>query len=140
MASKCTGDCLNIKSDAACVRPGTTYANLYKWPVAEAEFVRSISQGGSQRRSTVVDGISCRQMYLRSYTFSTKEENKGGGDQDGDDDGCQRNQRRCFAGGGGGRKKTANNGMGTSKTMSFVVRVLWKCLTCTSSTRVNVEE
>uniref|UniRef100_A0A1J3CCU9 Uncharacterized protein n=1 Tax=Noccaea caerulescens TaxID=107243 RepID=A0A1J3CCU9_NOCCA len=139
MASKCKGDCLNIKSDAACVRPGTTYANLHKWPMAEAEFLRSISQAGSQRRTTVVDGISCRQTYLRSYTFSSKEENKDGGGQDSNDDSGQRNERTCF-GGGGGRKKTANRGMmRSSKTTSFAVRVLWKCLTCTSSTRVNVE-
>ncbi|CAH2065227.1 unnamed protein product [Thlaspi arvense] len=50
-----------------------TYANLRKWPMAEAEFVRSISHGGSQRRTTVADSISCRQMYLRSYTFTRKE-------------------------------------------------------------------
>ncbi|CAA7058254.1 unnamed protein product [Microthlaspi erraticum] len=139
MASKCKGECLNIKSDAACVWPGTTYANLHKWPMAEAEFLRSISQGGSQRRTTVVDSISCRQMYLRSYTFSSNEENKDSGGQDSNDESGQRNELRCF-GGGGGRKKTANIGMMRRRSTSFVVGVLWKCLTCTSSTRVNVEE
>lgn len=73
-----------------------TYENLYKWPESDAEFVRSVScngpwtdtdpstrpfmrsfttngrlDGPSQHR--VVDSMSCRQIYLRSYTFSRKE-------------------------------------------------------------------
>ncbi|WOG95821.1 hypothetical protein DCAR_0415150 [Daucus carota subsp. sativus] len=73
-----------------------TYENLYKWPESDAEFVRSVScngrgtdfdsstrpfmrslttngrlDGPSQPR--VVDSMSCRQIYLRSYTFSRKE-------------------------------------------------------------------
>ncbi|KAL8092287.1 hypothetical protein AgCh_034543 [Apium graveolens] len=74
-----------------------TYENLYKWPESDAEFVRSVScngrgttdtdsstrpfmrsfstngrlDGASQPR--VVDSMSCRQIYLRSYTFSRKE-------------------------------------------------------------------
>jgi hypothetical protein len=64
-----------------------TYVNLYKWPESDAEFVRSVSS--KERRSgaagvphwhhhhhnhpRVVDSISCRQMYLRSYTFTRKE-------------------------------------------------------------------
>ncbi|XP_073010920.1 uncharacterized protein [Typha latifolia] len=65
------------------------YVNLYKWPESDAEFVKSISRGRittqgeedncvtdrANPRSTpiVVDSYSCRQMYLRSYTFSKKE-------------------------------------------------------------------
>ncbi|KAJ4890489.1 hypothetical protein Rs2_30237 [Raphanus sativus] len=76
MASKCIGDCLDIKSDAGCVHQGTTYANLHKWPVAEVDFVRSLSSGCSNRSTSVVDSISYRQMYLRSYTFSREEDNE----------------------------------------------------------------
>ncbi|KAG6681588.1 hypothetical protein I3842_13G101100 [Carya illinoinensis] len=52
-----------------------TYANLYKWPESDAEFVKSVSSKenrgpGAHAHSRVVDSISCRQMYLRSYTFS----------------------------------------------------------------------
>ncbi|XP_010259986.1 PREDICTED: uncharacterized protein LOC104599235 [Nelumbo nucifera] len=70
MSSVCIGSCVN---DArAPVR--ATYMNLYKWPESDAEFVKSVSsnvcRGGQPR---VVDSISCRQMYLRSYTFSRKE-------------------------------------------------------------------
>lgn len=31
----------------------------------------------ARRRVQVVDGVSCRQMYLRSYTFSRKKESVG---------------------------------------------------------------
>ncbi|ESQ37357.1 hypothetical protein EUTSA_v10002850mg [Eutrema salsugineum] len=138
MASTCLGDCLNIKSDVDCVRPGTTYAKLYKWPVAEAEFLRSISHGGSQRRASVVDSISCRQMYLRSYTFSRNEENEDGRedqDQDGDDASNGRNERRRFE--GGERKKAAKKkSIRTSKTMlhrAFMGKLVLKCLSCAFS-------
>ncbi|XP_039140724.1 uncharacterized protein LOC120277920 [Dioscorea cayenensis subsp. rotundata] len=57
-----------------------SYINLYKWPDSDFEFVRSVtgkpSHGGRRRWSEsprVVDSYSCRQMYLRSYTFSKKE-------------------------------------------------------------------
>ncbi|CAH2065225.1 unnamed protein product [Thlaspi arvense] len=164
MASTCIGDCLNIKSDVDCVRPGTTYATLYKWPEAEVEFVRSISRGGSQsRRSSVaVDSIYCRQMYLRSYTFSVKEDNKDAReDQDGNDVGDTRNERKCSKGredqdgneagdrrnerscsGGRERKRAVKNSRRTSKTMphrAFVERLIWKCFSCVFSTKVNVE-
>ncbi|VAH13124.1 uncharacterized protein LOC119301224 [Triticum dicoccoides] len=81
-----------------------SYVSLYKWPESDAEFVRSVAMarrhrqqpespaaagcysGGSasMRRGAgvdvggesprVVDSYSCRQMYLRSYTFSTRKE------------------------------------------------------------------
>ena len=57
-----------------------TYVNLYKWPESDAEFVKSVSSRGCKPGShvryghpRVVDSISCRQMYLRSYTFSREE-------------------------------------------------------------------
>lgn len=60
-----------------------TYVNLYRWPESDAEFVKSVTGGGGggvirrswARSPTVVDSYSCRQMYLRSYTFS-KEKKK----------------------------------------------------------------
>ncbi|XP_008783615.1 uncharacterized protein LOC103702822 [Phoenix dactylifera] len=60
-----------------------TYVNLYRWPESDAEFVKSVAGGGGGggviRRSwvrspAVVDSYSCRQMYLRSYTFSKEKE------------------------------------------------------------------
>ncbi|XWS53193.1 hypothetical protein CRYUN_Cryun11dG0136900 [Craigia yunnanensis] len=73
MASTCISNCIN--DTRVPVRP--TYANLYKWPESDAEFVRSLSSDGHSRggraHSTVVDSISCRQMYLRSYTFHRNE-------------------------------------------------------------------
>lgn len=134
MASKCIDDCVNIETDAVYIRAVATYAKIHKWPMAEAEFVRSISHGGSQRRTKAADSISCRQMYLRSYTFSRKEneENGGGG---GGDTGDQRN--------GEGRKKAAKKGMRNSKTTScraFIFRLVWKCLSCSSSTKVNIDQ
>ncbi|XP_057479135.1 uncharacterized protein LOC130766475 isoform X2 [Actinidia eriantha] len=77
MASACKSNCIND----VIVRPPirATYVNLYKWPESDAEFVRSVSSAGSRRADAssghprVVDSISCRQLYLRSYTFSRKE-------------------------------------------------------------------
>ncbi|XP_014511555.2 uncharacterized protein LOC106770254 [Vigna radiata var. radiata] len=71
MSSVCISNCV---SDARVPRVPVraTYMNLYKWPESDAEFVR-------RRRShvcghpRVVDSVSCRQMYLRSYKFSRKE-------------------------------------------------------------------
>lgn len=58
-----------------------TYVTLYRWPESDAEFVRSVGSGGGapprrpalRHQPPVVDGYSCRQMYLRSYTFSKRE-------------------------------------------------------------------
>jgi hypothetical protein len=53
--------------------------NLYKWPESDAEFVKSVSFKGDKGATyghghpRVVDSISCRQIYLRSYKFSRKE-------------------------------------------------------------------
>lgn len=141
MGSKCIGDCLDIKSDAGCVQPGTTYANLYKWPVAEVEFVRSLSSGCSNRSTLVVDSISYRQMYLRSYTFSRKEENEDvRGDLDGHHDASDiRNEHGYF---GGERKKAVKMNMRESKMLprrAFIMgRLVKKCLSCACSTKFNI--
>ncbi|KAK8956839.1 hypothetical protein KSP39_PZI001251 [Platanthera zijinensis] len=51
--------------------------NLYRWAESDAKFVRSLTPGGSggdnRQWSTVIDSLSCRQKFLRSYTFSKKE-------------------------------------------------------------------
>ncbi|KAH7512998.1 hypothetical protein FEM48_Zijuj12G0149800 [Ziziphus jujuba var. spinosa] len=90
MNSVCISNCVNDARDPR-VPVRATYVNLYKWPESDAEFVKSVSSNG--RRSSgsctghghshihshshchprVVDSISCRQMYLRSYKFSKKE-------------------------------------------------------------------
>ncbi|KAK9290935.1 hypothetical protein L1049_009115 [Liquidambar formosana] len=73
MSSACISNC--IKDARVPVR--ATYVNLYKWPESDAEFVKSVSsnmlRGGGQGHPRVVDSISCRQLYLKSYTFSRKE-------------------------------------------------------------------
>ncbi|XP_022756587.1 uncharacterized protein LOC111304312 [Durio zibethinus] len=72
MASTCISNCIN--DTRVPVRP--TYVNLYKWPESDAEFVRSLNSDGrrgGRAHPTVVDSISCRQMYLRSYTFHRNE-------------------------------------------------------------------
>ncbi|CAN1775555.1 hypothetical protein LINPERHAP1_LOCUS13369 [Linum perenne] len=72
MASVCIHNCVNDTRDPRV--PGrTTYVSLYKWtePDSHADLINSARRVGQQPR--VVDSISCRQMYLRSYTFSRKE-------------------------------------------------------------------
>ncbi|THU50053.1 hypothetical protein C4D60_Mb06t16020 [Musa balbisiana] len=80
------------KSSVSCVdarRPARpTYVNLYRWPESDAQFVKSMTGGRDERvgddnlvdgrrrwspSPRVVDSYSCRQMYLRSYTFSKEE-------------------------------------------------------------------
>lgn len=70
MTSTCISNCIN---DARVPVVRATYVNLYKWPESDAEFVRTVSIGGGDQRPRVVDSISCRQLYLRSYSFSRKE-------------------------------------------------------------------
>ncbi|MQM01861.1 hypothetical protein Taro_034620 [Colocasia esculenta] len=82
--------CISSASTLGCIDAQgpvrATYRNIYKWPESDAEFVKSVTRGGGwceqqQRRGPrrqfqqprVVDSYSCRQMYLRSYTFSKKE-------------------------------------------------------------------
>ncbi|KAK6942902.1 hypothetical protein RJ641_028279 [Dillenia turbinata] len=76
MSSVCIATC----ATDARIPARATYVNLYKWPESEAEFVKSVGKtaaattgrrGGGHRR--VIDNISSRKMYLRSYSFSKKE-------------------------------------------------------------------
>ncbi|CAF2118224.1 hypothetical protein HID58_008141 [Brassica napus] len=73
MNSVCISSCIDDARDTR-VPVRTTYVNLYKWPESDAEFVRSVRRGGGVPAARVVDSISCRQMYLRSYTFSREDE------------------------------------------------------------------
>ncbi|XP_022146233.1 uncharacterized protein LOC111015497 [Momordica charantia] len=82
MASVCISNCINDARLPVPVRP--TYRNLYNWPESDAEFIRSVSSKVN-RASRVVDSIYCRQMYLRSYTFSR------------DDDDVPEKTNKCFA-------------------------------------------
>lgn len=85
MSSAC--QCASVGVDAR-VRIHPSYANLYKWAKSDAEFVRTLATaaavGGTSINSPntrrlgpnpapVVDSYSCRQKFLRSYTFSRKE-------------------------------------------------------------------
>jgi len=71
MSSVCISNCVSDARDPR-VPVRATYVNLYKWPESDAEFVR---RRGSHvcGHPRVVDSVSCRQMYLRSYKFSRKE-------------------------------------------------------------------
>ncbi|GMI97049.1 hypothetical protein like AT5G02640 [Hibiscus trionum] len=80
MASASTSTCISTCIDNSKVMIRPTYANLYKWPESDAEFVRSLRSNGTGRgghaHPTVVDSISCRQMYLRSYTFHRSDDDR----------------------------------------------------------------
>ncbi|TYJ41895.1 hypothetical protein E1A91_A03G051100v1 [Gossypium mustelinum] len=74
MASTCISTCIyDIKVPIRAT-------NAYKWPESDAEFVRSLSSNGGSRgghaHPTVVDSISCRQMYLRSYKFHRSDDHQ----------------------------------------------------------------
>ncbi|KAK7336999.1 hypothetical protein VNO77_17555 [Canavalia gladiata] len=141
MSSVCISNCINDARDPR-VPVRATYVNLYKWPESDAEFVRSVScnrEKGSQMygHPRVVDSISCRQMYLRSYTFSREEEN------------VAENTHKCF-----GRVKVKKSGnktkpeVGTGKTKcliwskakevscSALFRIFKRVLSCSASVDV----
>ncbi|XP_057543448.1 uncharacterized protein LOC130821674 [Amaranthus tricolor] len=72
MSSICISNC--IEDTRVPTRVRATYVNLYKWPESDAEFVRSVSfRGPGHPRPKVVESVSCRQIYLKSYTFTRKE-------------------------------------------------------------------
>lgn len=76
MASKSITNALN-NNEGIPARP-TTYTNLYKWPELKGESMRLVvpkaKAGRVMEQPKVVDSVSCRQMFLRSYTFSRKKE------------------------------------------------------------------
>ncbi|KAA8516486.1 hypothetical protein F0562_017008 [Nyssa sinensis] len=73
-----TSVCISKSADDARVPVRATYVNLYKWPESDAEFVKTVGMTnvcgrGVGQHPRGVDSISCRQLYLKSYTFSKKE-------------------------------------------------------------------
>lgn len=137
MASVCISHCINDARDPR-VPVRASYVNLYKWPESDAEFVRSVSckkrEKGSQMygHPRVVDSISCRQMYLRSYTFSREEDN------------VQEKTQKCFSK-VKMKKKQGNNtepeGRKTkcllwSKTKEISCRIFRRVLSCSASVDV----
>jgi len=68
MASVSISNCVNNKSIP--IQP--TFANLYKWPISEVEFVKSINSN-NYGDGVELDSLSCRQMYVMSYKFSMKK-------------------------------------------------------------------
>ncbi|XP_039026424.1 uncharacterized protein LOC120160022 [Hibiscus syriacus] len=128
MASTCISTC--IDDAKVSIRP--TYANLHKWPESDAEFVRSLRSNGSSRggpaHPTIVDSISCRQMYLRSYTFHRNN-----------DDQTEPEKTKCF-----GRfhkeKVKSPRSKNKSKTVSCpaLLAIFRRLLLCT--TKVDVAD
>ncbi|KZV23941.1 hypothetical protein F511_23085 [Dorcoceras hygrometricum] len=130
MASTCISSCV---SDAR-VPIRATYVNLYKWPESDAEFVRSMSSN-VRRGSTssmyghprVVDSLSCRQLYLRSYNFSREEDEEktikclGKG-----------NKEKEVTRSGGGKRRSA--GMERAKMVSCAAlrSIFRRLLSCTT--------
>lgn len=73
MTSVCISNCVNDARDPR-VPVRANYVNLYKWSESDAEFIKTVRRvAGLHGQPRVVDSISCRQLYLRSYTFSRKE-------------------------------------------------------------------
>lgn len=75
MASTCTS---NSGKDTRFPFRRPTYVNRHGWLESEAEFMKTVSSNEDYRvtgsPTRVVDSRWCREMYLRSYTFSRKEE------------------------------------------------------------------
>lgn len=158
MASTCISNCVN---DArAPVR--ATYVNLYKWPESDAEFIRSVSSKnnghgqhghgrgrGRDRDSApkVVDSISCRQLYLRSYTFS-REDQENVSDEKKTNVKCYGKRKRKLPrrnngggdGGGGRRRSTRRKCKGFRKAKELscaaLASIFRRLLSCT--TKVDV--
>uniref|UniRef100_A0A7N0VC37 Uncharacterized protein n=1 Tax=Kalanchoe fedtschenkoi TaxID=63787 RepID=A0A7N0VC37_KALFE len=136
MNSHCISRC--ISDVQTPVRP--TYRNLYRWPESDAEFMRSVSQNSNSSSQQshyprVVESLSCRQMYLRSYTFSRRKETVQ-----------EKITRKCFpnkaaAGTGTGRdhqrikKRTRSRGDGKKQMLSCVA-FLRRVLACGASSVV----
>ncbi|KAL6011186.1 hypothetical protein ACLOJK_001630 [Asimina triloba] len=149
MTSGCISGCVDAHAPVRA-----TYVNLYKWPESDAEFVKSVaraaaaaSTAGSGRSQhhrlphpRVVDSYSCRQMYLRSYTFSRKET-------------VQERTTKCFGrvrervvpqekekrnggGGGGGRRKVGRIRRVGEITCAGLCSIFHRLLSCTTSVDV----
>ncbi|XP_019178688.1 PREDICTED: uncharacterized protein LOC109173825 [Ipomoea nil] len=112
MASVCVSSC--VKDARAPVVVRATYENLYKWPESDAEFIRSVTctvrSAAAAGHPRVVDSISCRQLYLRSYTFSREEDGRNRAEEEEEEETamcCGRARKEAA-----GRKKTSGDGGG----------------------------
>ncbi|KAL3530677.1 hypothetical protein ACH5RR_009999 [Cinchona calisaya] len=122
MASTCIS---NTCADVARVPVRATYVNLYKWPESDVEFIRSLSSNERSRNGSrggggvghhyhhpkVVDSISCRQLYLRSYTFSRDDDDFD--DHDKRKRSCTRFRERMHAASNRRRKRKLMRGGGS---------------------------
>ncbi|KAL1558088.1 hypothetical protein AAHA92_08595 [Salvia divinorum] len=132
MASVCISSCV----DDARVPVRATYVNLYKWPESDFEFVRSMSsksRGGAAHNSShgrprVVDSISCRQMYLRSYTFSREEDYK----EEKASVKCLGGKKKNSGHRDGDRKKPAGLKKAKSASCSALTYIFRRLLSCTT--------
>ncbi|KAI6685706.1 hypothetical protein NL676_031619 [Syzygium grande] len=70
-ASTCMTNCIADGDTRFTARAGPRYVSLHKGP--EPDSHRFPGAHGWRSHPRAVDGLSCRQMYLRSYTFSRKE-------------------------------------------------------------------
>ncbi|CAA2992489.1 Hypothetical predicted protein [Olea europaea subsp. europaea] len=157
MASTCISNCIND----ARVPVRATYVNLYKWPESDAEFVRSVSSktdrnvpssggGSAYGRPRVVDSISCRQLYLRSYTFSREEDYKNdektikclgrGKEKHAVDNRRKRKPRGRdgdrSGGSGGGRRKYKGFRRAKAVSCAALVSIFRRLLSCTTEVDV----
>ncbi|KAL3850727.1 hypothetical protein ACJIZ3_012609 [Penstemon smallii] len=139
MASVCISSC--VKDARVPVR--ATYVNLYKWPESDAEFVRSMSSNSNGLKDgqnsnsmyghpSVVESFSCRQLYLRSYTFSSNKNDE------------KSSTINCLGGrpagrkrkSGGGRKKFTGLSKAKAASCSAFEAVFRRLLSCT--TKIDV--
>ncbi|KAG5602909.1 hypothetical protein H5410_034279 [Solanum commersonii] len=135
MASACISSCVNDVVTVRSVPVRATYINLYKWPESDVEFIKSVSSrmnsNNNNAKPKVVDSISCRQLYLRSYTFSREEERVN----DTASMRCygRKKKSRKSSGGGGDRRRKCNKGIRRAKEISCaaLASIFRRLLSCT---------
>ncbi|GAA0141920.1 hypothetical protein LIER_42687 [Lithospermum erythrorhizon] len=140
MSRVCITNCMN---DAGTPLMRGNYVKVHKWPEYEAEFGkdREISntqrgESGQLEQPRVVDTVSCRQIYLRSYKFSKKETVPERTKR------CLRKFRqRMVIGkkkpGGKMRSIKAKDKVRMKKSMSAFRAMFQNMLSCTTSSDVN---
>ncbi|GAA0174450.1 hypothetical protein Leryth_011696 [Lithospermum erythrorhizon] len=81
MSRVCVSNCM---SDTRNPMMRSNYVKVHKWPESDAEFAKAedipnmqtpLGESGQllEAQPRMVDNVSCRQIYLRSYQFSKKE-------------------------------------------------------------------
>ncbi|XP_074374769.1 uncharacterized protein LOC141715189 [Apium graveolens] len=139
MSSVCISNCVNDTRVPVRAR----YINHYTRPESDAEIFKTMKMYKSNQgrrypqhsQARVVDAVSCRQMYLRSYTFSRKES-------------VPEKTRKCLGkvrekvGVSGRPCKLKSSGGGNKRrakkfSCTFLCDIFRKLLTCT--TRIDAE-